>query len=798
MADDSYSKLFFGALAASNPDIPIPELPSLSEVKVEAERRSRQIFKNWHTLHRILLQHEAVLQKRWLKKTKDQRKKILLSAWPRMPLTHRPEFYAIQRESEEQRRTRSRFRDAYLFPYINQEDLLKAKNLLLLFHSRGHNKPDVFAFFDLKSQKIRRTSGVIVPSYLSGYTMLLTGKTTPETYGSIISWEEEPDAFALMMTEIGVQPGDGLVVLEIQDRLLQFLVHCAELVLHDLLQNVNVSPSRQVSVILPLQATAETEWPSIAVALAEVPYRVPIEFDMSRVQSLIRSKRLDAEDHIWSLREDPGYFLDFVTDWSEHRQEQLPSVNSKTHPVLGKPLFWERVLSNVVSDAYGNLLLWDLAQVQLAQLAAIRERHGHVTYDQPLPDDYAQALCHFSHLIDQTLKSPLINLTMGIVASPPLRPHFARKPQDPNSTIIQVVLKDPNRKDYLIWLIYNLLDEQQMFLCGLHNLLDEMDRVIRSNSESAGNAQNNRISPWISAVLSDIAVISEIQWRLSLHQPGYGATAPVSTEKLHAEFSKRTALVAQLHQALQQMRLADVGTPTFGRFDYPSEKRRTSFTTKKMREAEENLDLFWSTVDDHIIKKTGETLHDLLSSVISPRNVSRTSEWVEPIVSIPVVSEYGPSEKSSILQIEECMQRTIASDGRSQLRTKVKTRGPAAASVQEHVPSVSAESYLPPVIAVSKRAFKLFSILFHNPENEPPPGEILWSEFLHALSSTGFAVEKQYGSAWLFTPPNEGQRSIIFHEPHPSNKIPLHVARRHGRRLERAYGWTSATFVKIG
>ena len=99
-----------------------------------------------------------------------------------------------------------------------------------------------------------------------------------------------------------------------------------------------------------------------------------------------------------------------------------------------------------------------------------------------------------------------------------------------------------------------------------------------------------------------------------------------------------------------------------------------------------------------------------------------------------------------------------------------------------------------PTTAVSKRAYKVFSALFYDPINDPPPGEIPWSDFLHALSSIGFAVEKQYGSAWLFTPPSSQQRTIIFHEPHPSRNIPIRIVRRYGRRLGRAYGWTFETF----
>lgn len=71
-----------------------------------------------------------------------------------------------------------------------------------------------------------------------------------------------------------------------------------------------------------------------------------------------------------------------------------------------------------------------------------------------------------------------------------------------------------------------------------------------------------------------------------------------------------------------------------------------------------------------------------------------------------------------------------------------------------------------------------------------------WSDFLHALVSTGFRAEKLYGSVWQFVPTKiDVERSIHFHEPHPGGKMPYWVARRFGRRLNRAYGWESGMFV---
>ena len=132
--------------------------------------------------------------------------------------------------------------------------------------------------------------------------------------------------------------------------------------------------------------------------------------------------------------------------------------------------------------------------------------------------------------------------------------------KDPNSTFIKTMSKDSRGRDYLLWLINQLCDEQQTFLCGLSNLLDELERVSRNTSESAGEHQKDRISPWISRVLSDWSVISELEWRVSLHQPGIGLDRPVPKEQLYTEFSKRTRLLSTFYEAVKTLRLVDVGT----------------------------------------------------------------------------------------------------------------------------------------------------------------------------------------------------------------------------------------------
>ena len=57
-----------------------------------------------------------------------------------------------------------------------------------------------------------------------------------------------------------------------------------------------------------------------------------MQMDFVRLKSLLTAKRAAAEDHIWTLREDPGYFRDVVLDYSEHQSDRLLSEDGRPHP----------------------------------------------------------------------------------------------------------------------------------------------------------------------------------------------------------------------------------------------------------------------------------------------------------------------------------------------------------------------------------------------------------------------------------------------------------------------------------
>lgn len=169
---------------------------TLAKAQPLALQRSKAIFENWTSLQKVLDKHEGVIRKRWLKKSQKQRTDIIKAAWNRPDLAsfHRPDFVAFKKEGNVAQDAQSKFRDAYLWPYINTEDLVRGKTLLAFINSRGRHPPDLFIHADHRSTHFGRLSGAIRYDLSEHLTMMFIGRHTPETYGQILCWDDEPEA----------------------------------------------------------------------------------------------------------------------------------------------------------------------------------------------------------------------------------------------------------------------------------------------------------------------------------------------------------------------------------------------------------------------------------------------------------------------------------------------------------------------------------------------------------------------------------------------------------------------------
>ncbi|KAL8667893.1 MAG: hypothetical protein Q9202_000358 [Teloschistes flavicans] len=788
-----------------NPNLPTPRILSLPQAKQSATSYSKAIFADRDALLAILDRYEETIQKRWAKKNGEQRRKILLVAYPDIPATHRPDFEALRRESAGQTKAGTRFYDSFLLPSLNLEDLLKPRILPLMLNARTRNAPDVFANADFNSIHLGQVAQAVIPAYISGYTMILVGQKSASAYGNILSWDDDHDAFDKMSSGIGIQPGEGLVVLEIQQRKMAFLRSCAETILQDLpLYDTNV-PKQPPPPDLSSKSD-DSEWPSLLKEILEAPYRTPDPFDLGRLKTFVSAKCDEAEDHIWLLREDPSYFQDTVLDWSEHRQEKILSINGGKHPALKDDTFLERVLRNIVSDAYLGFLAWDELRRFLDEMEGLKDKYaGLISPSLALPREYEEALCHFSHFVEQMTQNPILGYKKGMPASPPLRSHYSRQPQDPTTTRIRTTSKSSSymKKDHFLWLLERLLLDDQVFLMGLENILDEVNRAISRDKHN-----RERVSSWVARVLSDLSLLGELRRQLGLLRPGPPMTEAVPHEEQKEAFTQRMKLSGYVRETFRKVKWSANAIP-LSKFNYPSDKRSTAKTTEAIQTAERHLDLFWDDVDNQLRKLTGKNIQSILADILSPREIRRTADWMGVDANDKADNEQlgDLTAKAALLELETRTEETVTSSETSKIRPqKIKTRGETRESSSAHSDHdhhhQQQEAYQPPRFTVSKRGFKVFSTLYHDPSGDDPPGEIPWSEFLSAMASVGFSIRKLDGSAWVFEPSSTAtdddlwRRSIIFHEPHPNNKIAYRVARRFGRRLERAYGWTGGTFSR--
>jgi hypothetical protein len=319
------------------------------------------------------------------------------------------------------------------------------------------------------------------------------------------------------------------------------------------------------------------------------------------------------------------------------------------------------------------------------------------------------------------------------------------------------------------------------------------------------------LSPRMTDQIFDFSILAEGFRQVLNYQPWAQQFVPHTPEKQKwvlqawSDHRDRMNLVYGGERGSEWMFTSELGRPDNNSFYYPAEKHRTQTTVEAMRLAEANLDAFWAAVDRNLRAGMDEGLQDtaLWKLLSSERTLKRTPEWIEP----EKISEISPQNvdieslvkplSDMYFDLELRTERTVDRSSRSvQPAARAKTKGTPASSAPTIPTPAADKADTQHTFQLDNRSFKVFRALFHTPSLGSTPGEVPWMDFLHAMVSTGFEPQKLYGSVWMFSPTGlDVERSIQFHEPHPSKKLPYRTARRFGRRLNRVYGWNGSMFT---
>ncbi|KAF2870536.1 hypothetical protein BDV95DRAFT_619552 [Massariosphaeria phaeospora] len=750
-----------------------------------ANEESESIFTRWKTLTSILERYEDTIRKRWGKKTREQRKKLLLQSWPDIILYHRPDLRHYRRKTavgESDQKTQT----AYRWPHINLEDLSDSTNLLLFLNSRGRHAPAVFAPMDCDSISLGISTGAIPQEFPDTFSHMNLESVLLEEYGRLMACP--------VTSGVSDNAAEGLMVLKTQHATMGFLVDICERILHD--KKTDDESLKLVPVLPepPILSSREGEWVYATDLTRESPYLVPHKLDLRRVQSLIQARLTEWEDYAWAMREDPSFMAEVVGDWSEHSSERVMTRARKEHPDLVNPLrkknFWDRTIASTINEPYENLTEFIDGQ-----------------YEQPqnVPG-LTTSITRIKFLLEVRLIEK-VQRELGFIfpSSPPVRALFMTEGQGGLQ-----LRSDLNKDDQLLWLVGELMNKESEVPKDI--IATELNNLVHTDK-----SQKARITPMVARFIGDISLGYELRSQLRLlcpllyrqddqnnpYEKILEVENPSLIELLRPLYDLKM-IVSPAHAGSKFLKLGDLGNPAM--FYYPVDKRRTQDNVEAMQTAERNLDALWAKYDGHLRTHLSAETNDVLQAIIPDRGeLQRTPDWVEP-------QKVAQKPKTDV----PVQPATFTDDNNSKdlpfspppPKTKVKTRGPAPLEDDGHDdahPTAANEAPPPPpprLFPVKKRTAQVFSTLFHTPTPTTQPGEIAWTDFVSALSAIGFQPEKLYGSVWRFALKDRAtfgvDNAINFHEPHPQGKLPFRAARRYGRRLGRMYGLGGGSFVLEG
>ncbi len=491
-----------------------------------------------------------------------------------------------------------------------------------------------------------------------------------------------------------------------------------------------------------------------------------------------------------------------------------------THPIfkgLNISVFWERVIGNVLLRSHAELEMFSELRRQAEELKRLQNKYaGTLSPLEDLPEDYLVGILRFRMFLDQLAKEWLNDLKTTAMSSPPLRGFVVRMPAENLNQILlraKPGVKQNAIEKELVWLLQTLWEDgQNLFLARMPMVVDELERLQRAEPRA-----RELISSYVAERIGDLSILCECLRQLEIFQPwanGYEDASVTRKEGLKKDLAAWTDGWAEIHRTMKakpMLAIFALAVPEDKRFAYPTEKKRNKETVTALRLAESNLDAFWVKFDLCLQSRAGDLGKTALRGLLSQkRTLQRTPEWVAP----PAPEKGKPAAKSAPVSEQDAIYRPLSTlyFGReggphgkdSQPKAKTKTRGTAVETLDQQLAAdtsqLTPQQDQQPTFAVDARALKVFRMLFFQPAVTSTPGEVAWNDFLHAMRvGMGFRSEKLYGSVWHFQPTRRDvERSIQFHEPHPAGKIPFRVARRMGRRLARAYGWSGAGFVLEG
>jgi hypothetical protein len=165
----------------------------------------------------------------------------------------------------------------------------------------------------------------------------------------------------------------GYMCLEIQRGVYLFFVKCVEAI-SGIKFGGPKSHKRWKQPKTPSQSTEVVAQADLAAEVEQAPYRLSSALNFKHLQVIIAGRLSVAEDHTWTLRENPSYFRDTAQAYEQHQRQNLRTTQPGSAPNNNKSA-WAQGLEEMIVKAMKIHQFWSIAHdlvcsLQKAQLSA--------------------------------------------------------------------------------------------------------------------------------------------------------------------------------------------------------------------------------------------------------------------------------------------------------------------------------------------------------------------------------------------------------------------------------------------
>ncbi|EWG55568.1 hypothetical protein FVEG_17551 [Fusarium verticillioides 7600] len=739
----------------------------------EAERRACSAVDDIQC-HRSRLDEKIrvfgdVLLSRWQKKSQAKRATLLNGAAPGLEEQQwlLPRYNYMHERLYIHARSPTRRRQL-LLPWLNVH-VLKSNPAVLfaLLHYRTAYPPQSWATFDSNQLKASWAAGHFDVDF-SAKCVVMHG----DQYGSLMDWEAK-----------AAHRGDTLgypraiLVLEAQAYLFEVLCNIVDRILEG----------------VPLQPPRAEKWHDL-VSREEFKETNAVETWSPYTNQAFSRPPMFNCDYLLTLAND--YMRRHVKLWF------ATEVFKKASEPQRAMMLAQRIVLEIESH-----FVWRWIEMECNNVEAVRKRfRDNIHPGMPLPPKYDKALGALELLLVNQVNYWAELLGKLLPHMPGMQKHWNIDRSYASSKAIGLLKRitpdtqEALTNDPLDWCLVQLQGKPDTPLTYDQAMLFAMLRDHLSSNPS----ERKRLDEITYQILSDLSTCHEMLITVRLHRPhnSLGSLDGVLATE-HRGFWKICRQLAISEEAFKRIGTAFVDDFYHARLPTGSKISERISHFRALRTAVEK---FWGSVrafvredltksDTSFSSAEAEDLLGVVSAHLSEEYTQEKQQAeAEILTAFKVADKAQPIDGTFNASFEPSNTSTTIAKGREKIKTRGE-HGSSASDVTEPRAEDAEEMTKDAIITLPEDLLGVIHLMF--PRKDKAAKDVTWERFVNMMAKAGFTARNNTGSAVAFKQRGAGGR-IVFHKPHPADKLDPVLLRIMGKRMAKWFGWKRELFALQG